>query len=101
MGKSITLIMAEKHVDESGVPISTLARLMNVSPSLLRGAIRGDFYVGSEREARLLELASLVAQYTKALRPLPLPPEWSDVQKLLKSGKTPDEVNAFVSELFG
>lgn len=101
MSKTATLIMTEKYVAESRVPIAILARLMNVSPSLLRGALRGDLYIGSERESRLLELASLVAQYTKALRPLPLPPEWSDVQKLLKSGKSPEEVAAIVDSLFG
>lgn len=84
---------------ESGISAATLARLTGISPSTLRDALRGESYLGAEREARILETASRVAKFKEALEPLDLPKEWADLETLLK-WKTPEEVAGLVGQMF-
>ena len=97
--KSATLILTERFLLESGISAATLARLTGISPSTMRDALRGESYLGAEREARILETASRVAKFKEALEPLDLPREWMDLDTLMK-GKTPEEVAGLVGQMF-
>ncbi len=97
--KTATLILAETFLREAGISAATLARLAGVSPTSLRDALRGESYLGAEREARILETASRVAKFKVALEPLDLPKEWPDLAILLKS-RTPEEVVGLVGQMF-
>ena len=98
--KSATLILTERFLLESGISAATLARLTGISPSTMRDALRGESYLGAEREARVLEIASRVAKFKIALEPLDLPKEWADLAALLESGTSPEQVREMVSAIF-
>lgn len=98
--KTATLILAESFMREAGISAASLARLVGLSPSTLRDALRGEAYLGGEREARVLETASQIAKFREALEPLDLPREWTDLESLMKT-KTPEEVAGLVGQMFG
>jgi transcriptional regulator with XRE-family HTH domain len=96
--KTATMILTESFMRESGISAATLARMAGVSPTSLRDALRGESYLGAEREARILETASRVAKFKEALEPLDLPREWNDLAALLES--TPEQVRECVGSIF-
>jgi hypothetical protein len=98
--KTATLTLTESFMLDAGVSAATLARLTGVAPTSLRDALRGESYLGAEKEARILKTVSLVAKFKQALEPLDLPKEWADLDVLIKSGKTPKEVEALVKQIF-
>jgi hypothetical protein len=84
----------------AGISAATLGKLAGISPTSTRDALRDEVYLGSEKEARLLETASRVSKFREALEPLDLPKEVSDLDALLKTGRTPEEVESFVKQIF-
>ena len=97
--KTATLILAERFLFEYNISAAALAPMVGVSASGLRSALRGEVYLGSEKEARILETASRVAKFKEALEPLQVK-EWADLEALLKSGRTPEEVRGLVDAIF-
>ncbi len=97
--KTATLTLAESFMRTAGISAATLGKLAGVSPTSLRDALRGESYLGGEREARVLETASRVAKFKEALEPFDLPKEWADLDVLIKSGRTPEEVEGLVKQI--
>jgi hypothetical protein len=85
---------------EAGISAAYLSRLVGLSPSTLRDALRGEAYLGGEREASVLETASRIAKFKEALEPLDLPKEWTDLRALLDSNVEPEQVREIVSTIF-
>jgi hypothetical protein len=98
--KTATMTLTESFMRDAGLSAASLARLTGVAPTSLRDALRGESYLGAEREARILETVSLVAKFKQALEPLDLPKEWADLDVLLKSGRTPQEIESLVKQIF-
>jgi hypothetical protein len=97
--KTATMILTEAFMREASVSAATLARLAGVSPTSLRDALRGESYLGAEKEARIQEISSRIARYKIALEPLDLPKEWDYLEMLMKT-KTPEEVAGLVRQIF-
>ncbi len=85
---------------DAGISAAVLARLAGVAPTSLRDALRGESYLGLEKEVRLLEMASRIAKMREAVEPFDLPREVSDLDALLKSGRTLEEVRQLVNAIF-
>jgi hypothetical protein len=98
--KTATMTLTESFMRDAGISAATLARLTGVAPTSLRDGLRGESYLGAEKEARILETASLVAKFKEALEPLDLPKEWADLDVLIRSGRTPEEVEILVKQIF-
>lgn len=97
--KSATLVLAESFLRKANLSAAAIAVLVGVSASTMRAALRGEGGLSSQKEADILSMASRVAQFREALEPLKLS-ELSDLQALLTSGKTPEEVRMLVGAIF-
>ncbi len=98
--KTATLALAESHIRDSSVSTTTIAKLVNVSPSSLSAAMRDITYLGSEKEAEILTVAVKVSKFQRALEPLVVR-DWESLKVLLDSGVEPDAVRLLVNKIFG
>jgi hypothetical protein len=100
--KSATLILAKHYLEAAGSPKSILvAGLVGIPASSLREALRGESYLGSEREAEIQKIASKLAKLKRALDPLGLPRDVADVKALMQSKKSPVEIRQIVNDILG
>ena len=99
--KSATIILAENFMREVNLTASTIAKQVNLPPSSLRGVLRGEARLSSLKEAEILTVASKLAKYARALDPLLLPADESDLRDLLNTDVEPERVRELVATIFG
>lgn len=96
-----TLMRTKSQMEAAGITTATLAKICGISPSTLSGALRDLQYLGAEREALLLTTVTQVIELADALRPLQLPPNWSDLKQMLEAMRTnnvsPEQVRTTIS----
>ena len=98
--KTVTLNLTESLMRAANISAATLGKLTGISPTSVRDALRDEVYLGSEKESRLREMASRISKFKESMEPLDLPRGVSDLDALLKSGKTPEEVRGLVDAIF-
>jgi hypothetical protein len=102
---STTLNRVKTNQDAADISAATLARLVGVAPSTLTAAYRDQVYLGSEVEARLVDISCQVVELKNALSPLREPTNADDLRDLLRYMKdndiSTDRVREAVSSLFG
>jgi hypothetical protein len=87
--------------DNPDMSATTLALLCQMPPSTLTNAMRERGQLTSQKEAELYTVAVRASAILEALRPLSVPKgDWVTLDRLVKSGFTPDEIGKQVSKLF-
>lgn len=67
---STTAARTRDNLRRAGIAATTFGLIVGVTPSTMRSALAGSAYLGSEAEARHLEVSAQLLRLVEALRPL-------------------------------
>lgn len=89
--------LLDRHAFLSANMLSTVADIPQVR---LAASLRGDFYLGSEREAELLTLANRCVRVLEAILPLRIAPgDGATLRLLANNGRDPEEIRTLAMML--
>ncbi len=99
---SATLCRVKSNLREANPPMPTaaFAEIVGYPLSSMKAALTGRLYVGAVQEAHYLEVSARCRDFLKAIYPLTFA-DWSGLKRLLETDKTPDELRAAITMLFG